>query len=56
VTIAAARALGASRIETVVLGSNTDGLAFALSHGFVKHDRYTPEGDRIPFVALHLDS
>ena len=55
-TIAAARELGATRIETVVLASNTDGLAFALSHGFVEHDRYTHEGDRIPFVDLHLAS
>ena len=56
VTIAAARALGATRIETVVLASNTDGLAFALSHGFVEHDRYNLEGDRIPFIDLHLVS
>jgi len=56
VTIAVARELGATRIETVVLASNTDGLAFALSHGFVEHERYTLEGDLIPFIDLHLVS
>ena len=49
-----ARALGARRIETVVLASNTDGLAFALARGFVEHDRYLLDGDTIPFVDLHL--
>jgi GNAT superfamily N-acetyltransferase len=52
--LAQARALGARRIETVVLASNDDGLAFALAHGFVEHDRYVLEGDTIPFVDLHL--
>lgn len=49
-----ARALGARRIETVVLASNTDGLAFAQAHGFVEHDRYLIDGDTVPFVDLHL--
>ena len=49
-----ARALGARRIETVVLASNADGLAFARSHGFVEHDRYLLDGDTVPFVDLHL--
>ncbi|MEZ5096569.1 MAG: GNAT family N-acetyltransferase [Nocardioides sp.] len=49
-----ARAMGAGRIETVVLASNTDGLAFAQAHGFIEHDRYLLNGDSIPFVALHL--
>jgi len=52
--LARARALGARRIETVVLASNDDGLAFALAHGFVEHDRYLLDGDTIPFVDLHL--
>ena len=38
----------------MVLESNSDGLAFALAHGFVEHDRYLLEGDTIPFVDLHL--
>lgn len=49
-----ARAMGARRIETVVLASNEDGLAFAESRGFVEHDRYVLDGDTIPFVDLHL--
>jgi GNAT superfamily N-acetyltransferase len=56
VELARARAAGARRIETVVLESNPDGLAFALAHGFVEHDRYLLEGDTIPFVDLHLPS
>jgi GNAT superfamily N-acetyltransferase len=52
--LAEARALGAERIETVVLASNTDGLAFAHSRGFVEHDRYLLDGDTVPFVDLHL--
>jgi len=52
--LAQARALGARRIETVVLASNTEGLAFARVYGFVEHDRYTLDGDAIPFVYLHL--
>lgn len=52
--LAEARALGAARIETVVLASNEDGLSFALANGFVEFDRYTLEGDTIPFVDLYL--
>jgi GNAT superfamily N-acetyltransferase len=52
--LAHARSLGAERIETVVLASNTEGLAFAVAHGFVEHDRYLLDGDTIPFVDLHL--
>lgn len=52
--LAHARALDAVRIETVVLASNADGLAFARAHGFVEHDRYVLEGDTVPFIDLHL--
>jgi RimJ/RimL family protein N-acetyltransferase len=52
--LADARALGAGRIETVVLESNTDGLAFARAHGFVEHERYVLDGQSVPFVDLHL--
>ncbi len=48
------RALAPARIETVVLASNEDGLAFALARGFVEVDRYLLEGDTIPFVDLRL--
>ena len=42
-------------IETVVLASNEDGLAFAGKHGFVEVERYLLPGDTIPFVSLRLD-
>ena len=41
-------------VETVVLASNEDGLAFALAHGFVEVDRYLLPDDTIPYVALRL--
>jgi GNAT superfamily N-acetyltransferase len=49
-----ARAMGARRIETVVLATNADGLAFAQGRGFIEHDRYTLDGDTIPYIDLHL--
>lgn len=52
--LARARSAGAKRIETVVLESNTAGLAFALAHGFVEHDRYLLDEHTVPFVDLHL--
>lgn len=41
-------------VETVVLASNEDGLAFAAEHGFVEVERYVLPGDTIPFVSLRL--
>jgi GNAT superfamily N-acetyltransferase len=52
--LAHARTLRPTRIETVVLAANEDGLAFARAHGFVEHDRYTLPGQEVPFVDLHL--
>lgn len=52
--LAEARALGAARIETVVLASNEDGLSFAMANGFVEFDRYTLEGHTTPFIDLYL--
>jgi ribosomal protein S18 acetylase RimI-like enzyme len=52
--IEAARRLEPANIDTVVLASNQDGLAFALAHGFVEVDRYLIDGDTIPFVDLRL--
>jgi len=52
--LAQARALGARRIDTVVLASKTDGLAFSQAHGFIEHDRYVLDGDTIAFIDLHL--
>jgi GNAT superfamily N-acetyltransferase len=54
--LAYARSTDAARIETVVLASNSDGLSFALAHGFVEHDRYLLDGHTIPFIDLHLPS
>ena len=53
--LADARALGPSRIETVVLETNADGLEFAVKRGFVEHDRYVVDGQTVPFVDLHLE-
>jgi ribosomal protein S18 acetylase RimI-like enzyme len=52
--LAEARVLEPQRIETVVLASNADGMAFALARGFVEVDRYLLDGDTIPFVDLRL--
>jgi GNAT superfamily N-acetyltransferase len=52
--LAVARDLGSQRIETVVLASNVDGMAFANAHGFVEHGRYLLQGHTIPFIELHL--
>jgi GNAT superfamily N-acetyltransferase len=41
-------------VETVVLASNEDGLAFALARGFVEVERYTLPGATVPYVALVL--
>jgi GNAT superfamily N-acetyltransferase len=55
------RALAAARewadgrpVETVVLASNEDGLAFALGRGFVEVERYTLPGATVPYIALAL--
>jgi GNAT superfamily N-acetyltransferase len=48
------RALAAGPLETVVLGSNEDGLRFALALGFVEVDRHLEDGDTIPFITLRL--
>ncbi|MER5934808.1 GNAT family N-acetyltransferase [Streptomyces sp. NPDC002054] len=51
--LAAARALGATTVETVVLGSNPDGLRFAAAHGFTEIERYFLEpGDTVPWHTL----
>ncbi|MGW3495286.1 GNAT family N-acetyltransferase [Streptomyces sp. NPDC001020] len=42
-----ARALGAEVIETIVLGTNPDGLAFARKHGFVEVERYVADVDEV---------
>ena len=52
--LAHARSRGATRIETVVLESNEDGLSFALAHGFLEHDRYLLDAYSAAFIELHL--
>ncbi|MEO6510002.1 MAG: GNAT family N-acetyltransferase [Nocardioides sp.] len=52
--LAEARAGTPVGIDTVVLASNEDGLAFALARGFVEVERYLLDGDTIPFVNLRL--
>lgn len=52
--LAQARQFGAGTVETIVLGSNLDGLRFAEAHGFVEVERYLLPGDTVPFVTLRL--
>jgi RimJ/RimL family protein N-acetyltransferase len=52
--LAEACGMGARRIETVVLASNEDGLAFAVRHGFVEFDRYILDGEASEYVDLYL--
>jgi GNAT superfamily N-acetyltransferase len=52
--LAEARYMGARRIETVVLASNEDGLAFAGQQGFVEFDRYVLDGETATYVGLYL--
>ncbi|WP_263102264.1 GNAT family N-acetyltransferase [Kitasatospora sp. DSM 101779] len=49
-----ARETGAERIETIVLASNTEGVAFALAQGFVQVGEYLLPGDTVPFLTLRL--
>ncbi len=41
-------------VETVVLASNSEGLAFALTKGFAEVEMYLLPGDTVPFIALEL--
>ena len=51
--LAVARAWADERpIETVVLASNEEGLAFALARGFAEVERYLLPGDSVPYVVL----
>lgn len=49
-----ARGLAGVALETVVPGSNLDGLRFALGHGFVEVSRYLPPEDEEPCITLRL--
>ncbi|MBM7788319.1 GNAT family N-acetyltransferase [Tenggerimyces flavus] len=48
------QAAGARVVETVVLESNADGLAFALKHGFVEVERYALPGETARWIDLRL--
>jgi GNAT superfamily N-acetyltransferase len=50
--LAHAREVGALDVQTIVLASNSDGLEFALRRGFVETERYTLDGDTVPFIHL----
>ena len=50
--LAEAQALDAVEIATIVLATNHDGLAFALRRGFVETERYTLDGDTVPYIHL----
>jgi GNAT superfamily N-acetyltransferase len=52
--LAEARKLDADGIETIILASNTDGLRFAESHGFVEFERDVLPGHTVGFIALRL--
>jgi GNAT superfamily N-acetyltransferase len=41
-------------VESVVLASNEEGLAFALAKGFVEVERYLLPGASVPYIALVL--
>ncbi|MFJ5228875.1 GNAT family N-acetyltransferase [Kitasatospora sp. NPDC088391] len=47
-----ARAWGVDAVQTVVLESNAEGLAFALGRGFAETERYLLDGDTVPYVTL----
>ncbi|MCB5165391.1 GNAT family N-acetyltransferase [Streptomyces bambusae] len=52
--LAVARRFGAEDVDTCVLATNEDGLAFARARGFVETERYVLPGDTVPFVDLRL--
>ncbi len=52
--LAQAQQLGARAVETVVLGTNPEGLRFALARGFVEVETYLLPGDTVPYTDLRL--
>jgi RimJ/RimL family protein N-acetyltransferase len=52
--LARARALSPGEIETIVWAANTDGLRFAERNGYVEVERYTLDGQDVPYVTLRL--
>jgi GNAT superfamily N-acetyltransferase len=50
--LAVAATMGAERIGTVVLATNTDGHEFALRRGFVETERYVLPGETLEWIEL----
>jgi GNAT superfamily N-acetyltransferase len=50
-----ASAFGSGPLQTIVLATNEDGLAFAVGQGFVETERYVLEGDDVAYVVLVKD-
>jgi GNAT superfamily N-acetyltransferase len=50
-----AHGYGGGPLQTIVLASNEDGLAFAVGQGFVETERYLLDGDEVPYVVLVKD-
>lgn len=55
VVCADALAMGATRLETVVLVANADGVAFAGRRGFVERERYAVGPGRDEYLTMALD-
>lgn len=49
-----ARTLGGTTIETIVWEANTEGMRFAVAHGFAEVSRFPCEPGESPFIALRL--
>ncbi|GIG68067.1 GNAT family N-acetyltransferase [Phytomonospora endophytica] len=52
--LALAKELGAEAVETVVLGTNADGLRFAAAHGFTEVESYVMPGETELWYTLRL--
>ena len=50
-----AEAYGGGPLQTIVLATNEDGLAFAVGQGFVETERYVLDGDDVAYVVLVKD-
>ncbi len=50
-----AASYGVGPLQTIVLASNEDGLAFAVGQGFVETERYVLERDDVAYVVLVKD-
>ena len=53
--LSTAHTLSGGPLQTIVLASNEDGLAFAVGQGFVETERYLLDGDEVEYVVLVRD-